>query len=115
LRTQTRCPSGAIKTGPLIFAAVFASLKTIYGRPERLGPKKARESAWADEEAVCIRKCKGDFDKRKPGWNCKARLEEHLMTFCLNKFGKEPVHSMLCVKISDWFPDLKADRRKVEN
>jgi hypothetical protein len=67
------------------------------------------------EEAVRIRKCKGDFDKRKPGWDCKARLEEHLMTFCLNKFGKEPVHSMLCVKISDWFPDLKADRRKVEN
>jgi hypothetical protein len=63
-------------------------------------------------EAVSILNCKGEFDKRKPGWTCKARLEDHLMKFCFDEFGKEPVHSMLCVKISDWFPGLKDGRRK---
>jgi hypothetical protein len=69
---------------------------------QKPGPKP--DFDWEKIEAECydLMDHNGDFTPDDPEWGCQARLEEALMKFCQDKWGREPGPSTLRERLPEW-------------
>ena len=92
-------------TSPLI------SLKTNKRQSRDQSLISSGESEWGEIETKCydLMDDNGDFTPDDPDWDCQARLEAALMSFCQETWGREPSESTLRGRLRGW---LSAWRKK---
>jgi hypothetical protein len=93
---------------PLRYLAVSAE----EGTPTRRGPPPKYDWSAIREEAFHLMDLHGDFSDDNPEWDRQARLEEELLLFCANKFGKDKEPSPSRLRDRDRIPCWLAEWRK---
>jgi hypothetical protein len=79
------------------------------GRPPRY------DHAMIEAEVSRLMDYYGEFVVADKQWNCPARLEEKLMSFCKKSFGKEPARSTLQAPISSGLHKWRERKRLDDN
>jgi hypothetical protein len=82
------------------------------GTPTRRGPPPKYDWSAIREEAIRLMDLHGDFSDDNPEWDRQARLEEKLLLFCANKFGKDKEPSPSRLRDRDRIPCWLAEWRK---
>jgi hypothetical protein len=62
------------------------------------------------QEAHRLMEHHGDFEPLDPDWNVQAKLEELLLEYCSNTFGKEPSVSALRTRIPSWLDKWRLEK-----
>jgi hypothetical protein len=79
-----------------------SALRTNAVAPKGRGGRRRRyDPELIEAEVIRLMELRGEFDIRDKQWNCQARLETELMTFCEGEFGEEPVRSTLQTPIAN--------------
>jgi hypothetical protein len=79
--------------------------------PSKRGAKPKHHWDLIETEGRRLMDHHGDFDIGDPVWNVQARLEEALLKFCREKWNNEPAVSSLRIKIAEWLPDWRRNKR----
>jgi hypothetical protein len=76
------------------------------------GPKPKYEWDLLETKGRQLMDYHGDFDPGDPQWNAQARLEEALLKFHREKWETEPSITSLRIKLREWLPRWRADKRR---